>query len=503
MFFQVSDDGNSPKYSSSFDIEIVPLKLNLVHNKIIDIEQTKSVARITNDHLAYISNDEFSVVKYDVIEPAKFGQLYLRGKVVDHFDQSDIDGDDLVYRQTDLQSANDKIRVTVWLHDLSVPGIYINFRVLPLIQTHVIQAVASTEIQITLHNLNATSLAIKTASIPLYEITREMRFGHIIKHTLGIGNVKRSIPVKKFTHDDILKNLVHFSVLDVPVDLDETLDDFLHFTLTVQEADIQPADGILSVKIHTFESNVLDTVDNPRRLRPNTIMNDDDTESSILANENIIMLSIATVCSLALTLIVLLVVSIYFSRRKKKNTRNGCRSEQKCHDYNNDFDADSLPPPPILSDSRPDSFLTDYMSEYCAFTSSEMNNSPITLVTDRGECSHSENSLPTSEELSSFRGGGGEIEPSYLPNCKVTPIYVDPPVVVSSPLSSVSHIYQSRDQCNPGPEWNLYGPRPDPSSSVPQFHQDRTLPIASTFRENFQDQSIPQSPMLRKNQYWV
>lgn len=460
FYFQVSDGGHTPKYAA-FNIDVIPLQLKLLNHTIVEILQTSTAARISTSNLVAQSNEALPNVQYNVTKQAKYGKLYIDGREVNRFDQDIINHGDLIYLQSEMSASADSFRVVAWVYDISLPEIEVLIRVKPLIMSHPLQAVAGSKIPITLHNLNASELAEVTSSLPIYRVTRQPRFGLIKREFANSQGITNSVMVNEFTHLDLMANRVFYVVRKIIVDIDQPLHDGLHYSLMVAGADIQPANGVLTITIHAPESNILNTVNNPRQLRPGNIPTDNSVlESTPFGDENFFVLIVSITLALAVTFIILLVVGVYCSKIRKNERRN----------ESNEFDAISLPPP-VISESRPESFMTDYMSEFATFTDT---NSPNTLMTDRHmEChtSQSESSLPSdvTRELTAR-----ELSPS-LPQCKVTPIYVDPPLIgpCRSP-SHVSQIYQVNAQTELSDDWNPYE----------------------------QTKSI-NSPMLRKNQYWV
>ena len=455
LYFQVSDGGHAPKYAA-FVIDVIPLQLELVNHTIIQMMQTATASQLTMSNLAARSNEINSNVNYNITRQPKFGTLYMSGRSVNRFNQRDIDSGDVVYLQSEMSASSDSFIVIAWAHDISLPEITVLIRVQPLINSHSLQAVAGTKIPITLHNLNATELALTTGSLPIYRITRQPRLGLIKRETFNSLGVMNSVMVNEFSHSDLVSNKIFYVVRKIQIGIDNPLNDGLHYSLMVIGADVQPANGILVITIHAPDSNILNSVDNPRQLRPGNVPNSNIIEqSSTFGGDNFFLLLCSILLTLAVTLIILIIIGLYCSKIRKPDKR----------DDRNEFDVISLPPP-VISESRPESFLTDYMSEFATFTDA---SSPNTLLNERQiDChtSQSETSIPSQVTR--------ELSPS-LPQCKVTPIYVDPPLIAPcrSP-SHISQIYQVNAQAEFSEDWNPY----EQTKSV-------------------------NSPMLRKNQYWV
>ena len=463
LYFQVSDGGHTPKYES-FNIKVLPLKLDLINHTLISLTQTTSVSRITNFNLAAVSNEEQSIVHYNISSKPKYGNVYIDGRVILTFTQRDVDEGKVIYLQSEMSAGSDSFYVIAWVHDIFLPEIEIKIRVEPLIKMHSLQAVAGSKVPITLYNLNTTELVQLTSSQPLFRIIRQPRLSIVKKKSKEGNEDLNSVEVNEFYYSDLVANRIFLSVKKMKVDPDHHLTDAIHFILMVVGTDVQPAKGILTIAIHPSDSNILNSLDNPRQLRPG--LQPGTFERTLPSDSSSLLpIIISVILSLIITIIIISIVVVYCSKYKR-------RRQDKDR---NEFDVISLPPP-VPSESRPESFMTDYMSEFVTFTDT---NSPNTLVDERHldcQTSQSEASLPSdiTRELSSRDLTARELSPS-LPQCKVTPIFAEPSLI--SPCKSPSHvsqIYQTTNQSEMAEDWNPY---------------EQTKSVSS--------------PMLRKNQYWV
>ncbi|KAF2353074.1 hypothetical protein FHG87_016171 [Trinorchestia longiramus] len=468
FFFQVSDGGHSPKYSP-FTFHVKPLTLELINHTIIRIMQAATVSRITNLNLAVKSNAVGVDIHFNITGHPKFGKLFINGRMVSTFTQEDVDRGDLMYLQSDMSSNRDAFSVVAWCRDIVLPELDMLIEVQAMLKMRTVQVVSGSHVPITLLNLNATELFLVSDSMPTYRVTEKPRLALLKKETLEKGDDLHSVEVNEFTHADLEANKIFLVVHRLFVEADRPLNDEIIFVLSVSGSDVQPASCILEVIIYPADSNILNMVNNPRQLRPGNMMPDTTTTKinpyGTFDDDTRSLLIVAIILSISLALIVLVSLSVYCTRFRKP-AKNDDRKE---------FDVISLPPP-LTNDSRPESFLTDYMSEFATFSDA---NSPNTFIGERQlEChtSHSDTSLP-SEMAGDVAGrdelGAREFSPS-LPQCKVTPIFVDPPLMGRSP-SNVSQIYQTNIQSEALSDWNTY--------------EQQTKSV--------------NSPMLRKNQYWV
>ncbi|XP_018015939.1 chondroitin sulfate proteoglycan 4, partial [Hyalella azteca] len=462
FYFQVSDGGHMPKYSA-FMIDVEPLKLELINHTMIRIMQAATVSRIANFNLAVRLNTAGLHVNFNVTKFPRHGKLFISGQMVSSFTQEDVDRGDLIYLQSDMRWSRDAFSVLIWCHDVVLPELDMLIEVQPMLKSRLMQAVSGSRVPISEIHLNATELLLVSDSVPVFQVREQPRLSLLKKETVDSDGNLRSFQVQEFSLNDIEASVIFLVVQRLAVEADRPLNDKISFTLSVTGADVQPAKCVLEIVIYPADSNLLNMVNNPRQLRPGNISPDTSTKGNpydTFEEDTKSLLIVAIVLSVSLALIIIISVSVYCAR---------FRRSAKTEDHK-EFDAISLPPP-LTGDSRPESFLTDYMSEFATFSDA---NSPNTFIGERQlEChtSQSDTSLPS--DITRGVPGVRDLSPS-LPQCKVTPIFTDPSHIGGRSPSNVSQIYQTNARVESPNDWGAY----DQNKSV-------------------------YSPMLRKNQYWV
>ncbi|KAG7163020.1 Chondroitin sulfate proteoglycan 4-like 1, partial [Homarus americanus] len=480
FYFKVSDGKHMPKYTV-FTIEIEPLTLELVNHTVIPLHQATTVAYLSPQHLAAITNGNKNHIFYNITRSPRFGKLYMNDQVVHTFGQVNVDKGDVLYMQMKLSEPADNFRVDIWTWEASVQDVEVRVVVLPLVDSKPLTAAVGGRTRLSLEHLDASELAMTTGSNPVYKVKRRPRFGRIKKVSRRMRRSGRSHEVHQFTHEEIRAGLIYYVARNLNLKADEPLHDALHYVLQVPAPGVQPAEGTLHLTL-VEAGTVLDKgAEPPRHLRPDlhptSIRGSSEPNSPSSGNsglflgipEDYVMMVLAAVVAVVAIIAVIIVVRCATRRRHSKR-----------NDVGMDADVASLPPP-LPSDSRPNSFMTDDLSEL-ECRPPELPSSP------RPGRHHLHPHLHhngggggglglaahlTDSEASWPHDASREVSPA-VPQCKVTPLCTDT-ATRDPPYDPHLAGYPYGVDTQQAEEWGLY-----------EKHQPRTT-----------------NPMLRKNQYWV
>ncbi|ROT64209.1 hypothetical protein C7M84_017860 [Penaeus vannamei] len=477
FYFKVSDGKHNPKYSV-FTIEVLPLTLELVNHTVIPLKQTSTVAYIMPRHLAANTNGNSNHIFYNVTRSPRFGRLYMNDQVIHTFGQSNIDKGEVLYMQTDLTEPSDNFRIDLWTWEASIRDVEVRVVVTPLVETKPLIATVGGRTRLTLDHLDASQLATITGSNPVYKVKKRPRFGKLKKISRRTRRSGRSYEVQEFTHEDIRAGLIFYIARNLNLRADEPLHDHVHYILKVPAPGFQPAEGTLRLSlVESMEAGAAleEGAGPPRHLRPEILSPTGDIEDPSSNSESsslfpgipmdYIIVIVASVGAV-MAVIALMVLVRCATRRRHSDKRS---------DVGMDGDVASLPPP-LPTDSRPNSFMTDDMSEL-ECRPPELPSSPRP-----GRHHHLHNGGSggmglaahlTDSDASWPRDPSREVSPA-VPQCKVTPLCADT-TPRESPYDPHLAGYPYGVNTEQAEEWGLY-----------EKHQPRTT-----------------NPMLRKNQYWV
>ena len=492
FYFQVSDGTHEPVYTV-FTIKVKPLIFKLENHTKISLLQASTVAHIMSANLAFFTNAESDVVFCNITEQPKYGSIFVNDKVAKSFTQSHVKKDKVIYLQEDLGAVGDAFRITSWILDKVIQNIDIKIIVKPLMATKPLEAVVGERTRITLHHLNATQLATVTGTVPMYRVTSLPRLGRIKKIGRKSKQLERSkrsgrsmragrsYQSKEFTHEDIMHGKIYYVARKLRLRQDEPLEDTFHYILMSPAPDVQPAQGSLTVSL---VSKLPEDIAEGRHLRPGIKVEDKTPASPSRPNPKLTTIGLkkdyfliaAILSGLLIVLLLIALIVTCPTHRRKGGMQHKLAHTNMGTGNGIDIDVASLPPPAV-TDSRPNSFMTNDMSEIDDLQVTALSTSPRPTRlhpnggTLSGHLSDSESSWP--------REICREMTPS-VPHCKVTPLCPEPecnsgchspcqppPCIAGYPYGS------DLDQCDE--EWGMY----------------ETQPLRT------------KNPMLRKNQYWV
>ncbi|XP_069672310.1 chondroitin sulfate proteoglycan 4 [Periplaneta americana] len=219
FYFRVWDGHFNPAYSV-FNIQVLPLALNVSIGTSVRLQQGSSVALITPEHLVAVTNARREDVRYNVTRVPRHGMVYLHDVATRQFGQLDVDKKRVMYMQTDMTTPSDSLELVAWLadSDATVPGLELNVSVEPLLRLGNFTPIAGLRNKITLEVLDATPLAKLTSSNPIYQVLHRPRFGRLKKIIRSSGDRRsaREREVSHFTHEEVKSGVIYYVARRLP-----------------------------------------------------------------------------------------------------------------------------------------------------------------------------------------------------------------------------------------------------------------------------------------------
>lgn len=259
FYFRVSDGAHKPAFRH-FAVRVLPLELRVVNSSAIVVQQGTRTAYIRSRNMGAITNGQRSHTMYNVTRLPRGGQLFVNDAPASLFSQINVDGEEVVYTQTDLSLSNDTFVCMVTNQDAVVTEAVFEVTVAPLISRRE-PFVAESERRTALsqRHLDASQLSGLTTSNPVYFILRPPEFGRILRvvnasSSASEGKETRSVRDKevwRFTHEDVKNGVIHFApdeaILSTARGGGNAVNDSFAFRLDAPG--VQPANGIFDFVI--------------------------------------------------------------------------------------------------------------------------------------------------------------------------------------------------------------------------------------------------------------
>ncbi|XP_071117957.1 chondroitin sulfate proteoglycan 4-like isoform X2 [Haliotis cracherodii] len=498
FYFKVSDGKFSPYYKI-FNIHVLPLKIEIVANKPVELIQSHSSVYVTTKYFNITTNGPVDNIWYDITREPEHGKIYFQDSGTKTFSQSDLDKNVILYIQKDMTAGSDFFMFDLYTKniDFRLRDQRIDITVIPLIKQGPFEAPAGSTTAITVFSLDASELANITGGNPTFDISDPPKHGSIVK-TKSRG--RRAINsddygmVDSFTHEDVIYTKVYY-VADTPYDPNVKSD---NFSYSLRATGVQPAGGVFSVRLEPPEPEAV----TERPLRPhltprhgdrdpggggarqpdqdedpstddNSDKKESDPTSKEAQNPNISndYIIVAVVVSLVLLIVIIAVVIVLLLRRKRR--RDMVREETKTRPKPRPYISGplQLEQPHVHIEPQVESAPGGY-DQAVTTGHNAASNIPVINV------SHGEDfpdkhvsSPPRSPDLSRQ-----EVSKT-VPACKVTPL-IEIPESTTEDASAEDSLKSTTSGEMFNFDWNLMDP-------------DLLQHCRTT------------TPVLRKNQYWV
>ncbi|XP_076177820.1 chondroitin sulfate proteoglycan 4-like protein [Ptiloglossa arizonensis] len=260
FYFRVGDGLFNPTYKT-FSIFVLPIKLNVTVSGPVSLQQGSNVALISESNVQLDTNARQDLVVYEVTSNPRYGVLYVRNETAVSFKQTDLLSKSVMFVQTDMTVSNDSLELTARLSGFKQKHIRIEIRVVPLMITNSMVALAGEKTRITLKYMDATPLAKLTTSNPIYTIVKKPKFGkvkRIIRSSSSSGEKRgtREKEVVRFTHQEVVSGVIYMVCRKVPtLEYERVVDSF---TFVLAAPIVQPAVGefMFRVKLDMDEYNI-------------------------------------------------------------------------------------------------------------------------------------------------------------------------------------------------------------------------------------------------------
>lgn len=238
FYFSVTDGHHKPVYKL-FNLVVTEITISLVNHTGLRLEQGQTSVPLTQRNLAAQSNGKNVSIHYLVTRPPLFGKLLKENLEVSEFKEEDLRSGRLSYQMTSFASSEDSFEFSAFTSEADLPGQVLGVTVTPLIQVgEGVRIPNGVAVSLTSSFLNVSELAKICASDPVFEITSHPKYGEVVWPKPE--EAQKSVPVQSFTFQEVLQEKV---ALVLSANLTEVRELNDSFAFLLKADNVQPARG--------------------------------------------------------------------------------------------------------------------------------------------------------------------------------------------------------------------------------------------------------------------
>uniref|UniRef100_A0A8C9S3P2 Chondroitin sulfate proteoglycan 4ba n=1 Tax=Scleropages formosus TaxID=113540 RepID=A0A8C9S3P2_SCLFO len=248
FYFSVTDGQHRPVYKL-FNLEVTEITISLINNTEVVLEQGQTSVIISDQHLFAETTGRNKTIHYQVTGPPRHGMLLIDGKVVDGFDQKDLQTGRLTYHMTDLSSSHDTFEFTAFTSESNLTEQIVNITVIPLVRFREdVRIPNGVPVKLRKDFLNATELAILSGSDPHFEILSHPKHGKVVKIVSDTNGMHHA--TTSFSFQDVEQGRVAIEERANMTGV-ESLNDSFAFVLKANK--VQPSRGEFCFTVVTYD----------------------------------------------------------------------------------------------------------------------------------------------------------------------------------------------------------------------------------------------------------
>lgn len=243
--------GHHPPTLTSLDIQVLPAASTAASPVLLEVAQDLNRASVSHHHLLGVAQRGAGNALYRITRNPRFGQVQVNQKPVRGFSQKQLDRGEVTFTFTDLTSPEDDFQFLAMSRAANRTGV-VNVTVRALVKARLgsvwprgTTALLDTSV------LDASELANRTKSIPVFKIRRAPRASRLVRVSRDPG--QPTIPVDTFSQSELERGLVGLEVLDAG----ET-DQFLqsdNFVFELAATGVPPALASLGYSIEPYNAS--------------------------------------------------------------------------------------------------------------------------------------------------------------------------------------------------------------------------------------------------------
>ncbi|NXL45454.1 CSPG4 protein, partial [Podilymbus podiceps] len=244
-------DGHHPPTLTSLEVEVLPAVSTAASPVLLEVPQDLNRASVSHHHLLGAAQLGTGSALYRITRDPRFGQVQVNQKPVRGFSQKQLDRGEVTFTFTDLTSPEDNFQFLATSRAANRTGVVnVTVRALVKAQPGSVWPRGTTALLDT-NVLDASELANRTRSIPVFKIHRAPRGSHLVRVSRDPG--QPTTPIETFSQSELEQGLVGLAVLDAgETDQPQQSDSFV-FELAA--AGVPPALASLGYSIEPYNAS--------------------------------------------------------------------------------------------------------------------------------------------------------------------------------------------------------------------------------------------------------
>ncbi|KAM9640198.1 chondroitin sulfate proteoglycan 4 isoform 2-T2 [Morphnus guianensis] len=244
-------DGHHPPTSTSLKVEVLPTTSTAASPVLLEVPQDLNRASVSHHHLLGAAQLGAGNALYRITRDPRFGQVQVNQKPAQGFSQKQLDRGEVMFTFTDLTSPEDNFQFLAMSQAANRTGVVnVTVRALVKAQTGSVWP-RGTTVLLDTSVLDASELANRTKSIPVFRIRRAPRGSRLVRVYGDPG--QPTTPIETFSQSELEQGLVGLEVPDAAETEQPLQSDSFVFELAA--AGVPPALASLGYSIEPYNAS--------------------------------------------------------------------------------------------------------------------------------------------------------------------------------------------------------------------------------------------------------
>lgn len=244
-------DGHHPPTLTSLEVEVLPATSTAASPVLLEVPQDLNRASVSHHHLLGAAQLGAGNALYRITRDPRFGQVQVNQKPAQSFSQKQLDRGEVMFTFTDLTSPEDSFQFLAMSPAANRTGVVnVTVRALVKAQTGSVWPRGTTALLDT-SVLDASELANRTKSIPVFKIRRAPRGSRLVRVSRDPG--QPTTPIETFSQSELEQGLVGLDVPDAAETEQPLQSDSFVFELAA--AGVPPALASLGYSIEPYNAS--------------------------------------------------------------------------------------------------------------------------------------------------------------------------------------------------------------------------------------------------------
>ncbi|NWW95675.1 CSPG4 protein, partial [Rhynochetos jubatus] len=244
-------DGHHPPTLASLEIEVLPAVSTAASPVLLEVPQDLNRASMSHHHLLGAAQLGPGNAQYRITRDPRFGQVQVNQKPARGFSQKQLDRGEVTFTFTDLTSPKDDFQFLAMSRAANRTGV-VNVTVRALVKARPGSVwPRGTTAFLDTSVLDASELANRTKSVPVFKIRRAPRASHLVRVSREPG--QPTTMTETFSQSELEQGLIGLEVLDAG-ETDQPLQSD-SFVFELAAAGVPPALATLGYSIEPYNAS--------------------------------------------------------------------------------------------------------------------------------------------------------------------------------------------------------------------------------------------------------